>query len=330
MKHPLVILMAVLALGACSGNSIDLATDGAGGGGDDGGTPVNPDASDDDPIINATDCTSSSLSCAGDVTDASYNSDTDVLTIVSTPFDEEPTTATYVRANTIDNSVIGYPNAYGYDFAADNVNGYAAYENDDPVALNPYLALYGESPDGTIKVGQVAIMRGYRDFGYGGTFFESTGSSPRPDQDLAVYKGAYAGIVVFNGSGDAFTSEGDVYFEVDFTDEVIRGGTDGRTFDGPVANDPAEPLGELTFDDTFFTGGDTFTGQAINFDSNGDVKYQGTYSGVFGADDQIGGVFQVDWTGFGETDDPNTSEDITSRETGIYIIPRDDTYNPRP
>ena len=289
MNKFLILGVSAMALSACSGSTLPTFGPGGGGGGDGVDTPI---------IEGDT--------CSGDVLAVSYDADTDTLRITGTPFDETPLPGTYVRADTINNLTIPFSN---FDYGSDNLNGFAAYENDDGFAINPYFALNQTSADGSVTVGQSAVADGYRSYGYGGYWIRVNEAASLPGAELAYYDGDFAGIIALQGdTGAASTiqlSEGDVFFEVDFTDGFIKGQTFGRTIDGDAA-------AEIVFDDVAFDG-TTFSGNAtsVGLDNNWEGTYAGAFTGANG--ETLGGVFITEQSNFSD------DEDLTARETAIFI-----------
>lgn len=297
MKEYIAFGLAALTLVACDGNPV--AVYGPGGGTvDDGSVPVEP------PIIDeaTSTCGSSSFICTSDIEDVSVNDDGTVVVIKGTPFDETPLGGTFVPASEVNNA------ALGYDYNNDQLNGFSAYENDDPDRLSPYLAIVAESEDGSITVGTVSVMAGYNDYGYNGSFIRPNVSADLPGQGLVQYSGEYAGIVTLSGSTETYTSQGNVFIELDYVDEKLRGRTEGRTINGAPAS---EANGDIFFNDTNI---DTeYTGTAGN-SVNGIEQWSGSYQGVIAGDGTTtGGIFQVvddDWLG---------NEFISAQETGVFI-----------
>ncbi|QMU57036.1 MAG: hypothetical protein GKR98_01760 [Boseongicola sp.] len=277
MKLHLAVTTAFLALAACGGQGIADLGD---GGGDGGGDP--------------SDTCEGAFVCSGDIT--AVNLDGAVLEITGLPFDETVLAGTYTLAGA--------------------VNGFALYISDDPsAAALLYNAYYETSADGSVTVGQAAVMEGYRSFGYEGTFLRLNDPANLPVAELATYSGQYAGIVLLNGSSDTYNSQGAISFNVDFTDGVINGSTTGRDI---ITLTSATQELDLIFDDTDIVNG-AFTGNALSIDAMGDEFHSGTYSGVFGGTDAetVGGHFII------TADEFDGDTEVGSKETGTFIATKD-------
>ena len=304
MKNWLLILLATTALTACGGTgSPDSATGGLGGGGGTGGeTPGGGGGGgttgDGDGTIDGSpdSCTSSALTCRGDVLAVSMNDDETVLSITGLPFDESPVTATYTRAAGLDVST-----GSGLDFKA--------YVNNDSDRINDYIALYQTSPDGSVTVGVVGI-EGYN-LGYKGEFYRLNSEADLPSTGLVVYTGTYAGLMDFNGDGSLYRTSGDMEIDADYTDNVIKGFVSNR-----VIIELAEALPTLILNDTPLVDG-TFSGVAVSYDG-GEVLESGSYLGLIGGTnaETVGGVIEVTNPKYDE------ANKITSRDTGVFITTR--------
>lgn len=309
MKFQIALTGVFLMLAACGGSgTASFGGGGAGGGGGDaGGGDVGGGL--DDPAELPVDPTdnqcSGSFTCSGDVRAVSYDSASGVLTLSRLPFDDDPVGATY--------NLIG------------QLNGFDIYENNDPAVFNRYLALHNTSPGGELTVG-VASIENYQDYGYTGAWYQLNDlSSTIPSAGLVRYSGDYAGLMTFLGSGDLYTTRGDLELRVDFTDSYLKGSVSNRTYDtdpvGPAGlNDVNGSLPTLVLNDTIITDG-SFSGTVNSYDG-AVVLESGTYQGFFGGSDAsvVGGIIQAFNPRFAGDPDAVAEEDQrTSRDLGTFI-----------
>lgn len=215
------------------------------------------------------------------------------------------------------------------------------------VAQFTYRAVYGVSSnrltnaDGTSRpTTQFAIVRtgSFVDYGFGGFIYQRDTSVVLPDRGVASFNGHAAGLRDFRNSGGLQYTTASVRVNVDFEDfndgQTIRGdGVNGRIYDREILdldgnNITSVVAGTLganisTIPDALFVVGPDV------LDNNGDLIAElqsqlptggiyetGTfYAIVSGEADEIVGVYVLE----------SQQQDITSRDTGGFIVYRGDT-----
>ena len=288
MKLHILLSGAFLALAACSGNG-DIGLGGGDGG--DGGVG---DGGGGDGGGGADTCPGAFV-CTGDVIAVTFDPGPtgapgdDTLTLTGLPWDDAPVPGVYTFFGT--------------------QNGYNVYENTLPGTFNSYLAIYDQSAGGEIEVG-VTKIEGYLDFGYGGTFALLNDPATLPALGLTEFTGLAAGLTTYDTTGARGTTTGVILMQVDLTDNKVRGEITGRAEAGGAGG--ALP-GTLVLNDADIAGG-SFAGTVNSYDAMGEVLETGTYNGQFagGSGDHIGGFY--------EAVNPEYDPDITSQDSGIFIL----------
>lgn len=319
MKHYLALMGLALLLSACGGSGPGGAGDPELGGGSAGDEETDGDGGtigggDDDEVVEDDDSCSGSFICTEDVLAVSYNEDDDVLTIVGTPFDEEPREATYVRSTALD------------------VPGFRGYTNDDDQLFNIYLAVYDQSDNGEIEVGATGIAN-YQDYGYNGTFIRVNDTASVPDNDLVQYRGRSAGHIAFIGSGRILQTFGEAIIRVDTTDGYAKGFIVNRRWrDSLPTRRNTGRLPNLVLNDTFYEGGTRFSGTTASYRGSEQLE-SGEYTGFFaGTGDVVGGrtTAEADVSemrtapGFTDPDGAYPVGDLVQRDQSVFIADRED------
>ncbi|WP_432690862.1 hypothetical protein [Pseudooceanicola sp. C21-150M6] len=284
-----------------------------------------------------------------------YRGDTDEFYVDNLPFDADNV---YARGTSI--SSIGPTSAF------------QVYESDsgtiDPVTTTPvstfsYRAIYGQSRSGQV---QFAIVRSgnYVDYGFGGYVYQRNGETTDgtatpfvlPDCSGACqadYRGDYAGIRVFEGSGGLEYTQGEAQLKVDFEDfnEQRTGAVlfvrDRRLFDvngnditasylaaledldpsTRIINDEVEdgymPTIVSVVDPTNVDTNGEIAGEISSYvgDSGGTVTEldSGNYYAILsgeGAESEVVGIVVV------ESSDPRFGGAVSVQETGGFILYR--------
>lgn len=291
----------------------------------------------------------------GFATGMQYNSASDTFTVDNIAFDGD---TPYARVD-----ADGNPNVVtSLNTNSSGTGEFAVYEGPrtsiDPVSgeevLNfTYRAVYGVSrnkianADGSASqtpTTQFAIVRtgSYVDYGFGGFIYQRDTNVALPDQLTATFSGKSAGLRDFQNSGGLQYTTADIRVDVDFQDfndgVGIRGdGVKGVIFNrqvfdlagNDISSSVAATLREgvtsipnavfVVGPDVLDDNGDIITELRSQF-PNGDIYEEGKfYAIVSGSDpDEIVGVFVLESRGL----------DVTSRDTGGFIVYRDPSIRP--
>lgn len=319
MTKQALLLAALLALAACSGNSSNPLN---GFGSDEETVDPDPDANADEGIPdvlrqNVTDIGFD----AGDPADPTD----DVLTIEGVNLDDSPFAAEYTRRASLD------------------VEGYQAYVRQDDRLSRMYVAVGATSADGAVRAASVSDGGQFNVF-FRGSSYERLVPLTRPsvnDSDGQVsYAGTYAGVTNLEdiGQGERLPlqpgdepslqpaqprqTQGRVFMNVDFADNSVEGAiydrqfTDGKPLPSIVLTpgNQGEDANNLDDDGEFF-------GQ-IQFAGRPDLGNQGNFGGVIGGTDAsaMAGAIHMDNIFNPEASDP--LDGTFDRESGTFVLPR--------
>ncbi|MEL6523602.1 MAG: transferrin-binding protein-like solute binding protein [Pseudomonadota bacterium] len=209
-----------------------------------------------------------------------------------------------------------------------DVPGFAAFSAQDDRLDRIFIALAGESPDGTVR----AVVAGDGgQFGrfFAGTDFEQVDDAEVPTTGLVSYAGNYAGVTNLNTiendiritpddddarqANQPRLTQAEIFLNVDFADGALNGTMFNRQFTDGVAL-PDVNLADGVIED----GG--FTGTAEMFDDEGTPTGVGEFGGVFGGEGATSAAGAVVLTNiFGP--DSDLSDDL-DRENGVFILPK--------
>lgn len=281
----------------------------------------------------------------------SYDAATDTFSVDNLAFDgEDP----YTRETIASIASLGPNDQYAVyeaqQVVSDPLDG-------DPIGqIAQYRAIVGISnattADGAART-SFAIVRtgGYTDYGFGGFIYQREGNVVMPSTGQATFRGDYAGMRIFSGSGGLEFTEADMFIALDFDDPTdavagVRGGIfnrvaydiDGNLIDSTAGGTTQEdelPLPGIAFvldgdNGNASADGELTGGLALNsyFDDGGnEIDHEsGTYYAIVAGDTtqpdggEIVGIAVIDST------DPRT--DVEVQETGGFILYRDDSYIP--
>lgn len=258
-RHALWVL---LLLAACSGNPF-VADDGNTDGGTDGGTGGGTDDGGGDGISGDTDYppgtqnpTSSSRiiryepkgdaddadSGNGRVSSVNYDRATDTFSVDGLAFDGD---RPYRRGRAV--SAIGPYAVYEARLkATDPLTG-------EEINQFNHRAIYGVSRSGRTKF---AIVRtgDYRTYGFGGFIYQRDGGVRLPRSGQASYRGDYAAVRDFSGSGGVGFTQGRAVIDIDFDDfndgAAVRGEIRNRRYIDLQGNDVTDAYLDLLSEDT--------------------------------------------------------------------------------
>jgi hypothetical protein len=246
---------------------------------------------------------------------------------------------------TVDGLAFDGDNTYARDDVVGSLGPYAVYEADATVTDTfdgqlidqfNYRALYGVSTSGDTEF---AIVRtgAYTGYGFGGFIYQRNTGVTLPENGQAIYRGDYAGLRDFDGTGGLQYTTGDMEIGIDFGDfndgDGVYGSVTNRVIfdqngndvtDAVLASINAEYSSSLTslpilgflvgpgvMDDNGELTGDVLSsfvaddGTVINFETGN------FYAMVAGdAADEIVGIVVVE----------GDIGDITARETGGFIV----------
>lgn len=212
-----------------------------------------------------------------------------------------------------------------------DVGHYQAYTlQDDPLDRH-FTALVAQSgdPDQSVRAGVVADG-GQFNRQYNGGFYERTGSYTPPAASalagLVSYAGVYAGVTNVNAPGanllpvpgpvgtdipaQSARTSGDIFLNVDFTNNVVNGDITNRSL---VDYGTALPTIVLIAADIDSTSG-VFAGTT----EYGDQTANGTYGGIFGGANAgaVGGIVSLE-NFDGPSDDLGMENEI---EQGVFVL----------
>lgn len=261
-----------------------------------------------------------------------FNAETDTFTVDNIAFDGDTEgQSDYIRGQ-----------------AVSELGPFAVYEattpaldllDNSPINQLFYRALFGVSDSGNT---QFAIVRtgSFIPFGFGGFVYQREGGVVLPTTGQADYEGTYAGIRDFEGAPGLEFVEGDARIAIDFEDfnegDSMRAAiTNRRVFDIAGTDITADIVDALDAENDdidvealpvlqFAIGpnaGDEngeFIGEAFSTLGNTTIE-EGNFFAVVSGDDaeEVVGIIVV------TSDDPRFDEDITVRETGGFIVYRD-------
>ncbi|MEM6759914.1 MAG: thymidylate synthase [Pseudomonadota bacterium] len=298
MKRVAAVCALTLGIASCGdGNPFSATTT------PDPGTPGGPSTSIPDSI-------------AGDLTGFSFNPTAGTLTIEGVFLDSDDFAGAYVRTPSLD------------------VPGYVAFTaQDDP--LDQHVTAYSASIDGTGSA--VAVTGGQFGTFNGGASFTRSGGFDAPtvagDTGLVSYAGDYVGVTDLPGDGDellpapaiadpaqlpgqAAVVTGDIFINVDFNDNSLKGIITNRELDlddALIASGTTLPVGDIALDPGTIASDGTFTG---NVRLGGDDQDRGDYAGIFGGTDAqavAGAIFIADHL---------VASTNTEEEYGIFVLGR--------
>ncbi len=251
----------VLALSACGGSGDNPVTGGQGGS-TGPADPVIPGVTPDGDIPG---------DIGNNVQSVTFNPTSGTLSVQLTSLDDGSETATYTRNAALD------------------VAGYQAYTQQDDPLDRLFIALGGQSPDGAVKA--VAITDGgqFNRF-FGGANYQRVGPYSQPTTGLVSYAGTYVGMTNIPAPGanllplgpgddpavaprEPERISGDIFLNVDFTDNAINGQIFNRRYVGTGVG-----IVDISLIETPIAADGTFAGQA----ELPDLSNAGTYAGTFG------------------------------------------------
>jgi len=244
MKRILAALAAPLAIAACDGNPF-----------------VAPPA----PTPPATPATSEVYSLQ--VNSLTYDETNDELVINNLPFDGPDGTYTRVLERT-------------------EIDGFNLYQSTqtDETGRRQYYALFRRTDSGHGEVGVVATGD-YADFGFGGTLERrNNGTTVLPSAGEYVYTGDYAGLRTASDRGGIEMVDGDVLLEVDIADFDETGAVEGRVSNRTrysITGVPLSALPSIVFRTASISDGVITGGTVVTNNSDGTVRDEGTYTGLF-------------------------------------------------
>ena len=237
-KHALWVLML---LAACSGNPFVAeegdgtdtgtdggTTDGGGTGGIDGeGTyppgTANPTASRKITRFEPAGEDGESTSGNGRVSNVSYDADSDTFSVDGLAFDGD---RPYRRGRAVSGLGGANNNRFAVYEARVNARDPLTGEN---VPQFGHRAIYGVSRSGNTKFA-IVRSRDYADYGFGGFIYQREGGVRLPTSGQATYRGDYAAVRDFSGSGGAGFATGRAQVSIDFDDFNDGAGVSGRIY----------------------------------------------------------------------------------------------------
>lgn len=339
MRRISLALAALISLQACGGTPFDETPGGDNGDGDgdgDGG----PIVSDGDlPPGTASPMPNESIfrrepfdaeSGSGFAQNIAYDSETDTFQVDNLAFDGDSSDRSDYSRGRLVGSLGPYAVYEADDVAIDDYSG-------RPVDQLQYRAIYGVSPS---RQSEFAIVRtgGYVGYGFGGFVYQRDGGVSLPTTGQGTYSGEYAGIRDFDGAGGLEYTTADITLSVDFEDFNDGAGVSGlvlnrRIFD-LAGNDLTQDvisainaeydtdIGTLpTIRWVIGPGMADRNGEILGevFSTVGSEEYEtGNYYAIVSGDhaEEIVGVLVV------ESEDPRFGGDVTTRETGGFIVTR--------
>lgn len=250
---------------------------------------------------------------------------------------------------TVDNLAFDGENVYQRGAEIDTLGGYAVFDADvvtedfltgtEVNQVVPYRAILGLSENAVDDERRTtfAIVRtgGYVDYGFGGFVYERNGGTRLPNEGQAAFRGAYAGLRVYQNRGGLDYVQGDVELAIDFDDfnanDAVKGViSDRQAFDedGVQVQDLALP--DLRFDiiegTSVLNGTGEISGTLSSYLDTGtgelELYEEGTYYAIIAGDTtdpadggEVVGVIVV------ESDD-RRYDDVMVQETGGFIVYR--------
>lgn len=290
--------ICLIALTAC-GSGVDQDDDTGGTGGGGGGGTVDPSAIPE--------------ALRGDLNSVTYNAAAGTLVLDMHALDSPQLNAVYNRTAVLD---IGHYQAYTLQ--------------DDPLDRH-FTALVAQSgdPDQSVRAGVVSDGGQFNRV-FDGGFYERTGNYTPPPASaltgLVSYAGVYAGVTNVNAPGgqllpvpgpagtdlpaQSARTSGDIFLNVDFTNNVVNGDITNRVL---VDYGTALPTIVLIAADI-----DSTTGVFAGATEYGDQTVTGSYGGIFGGANAsaVGGVVHLDE--FDGTGDPLGLENEI--EQGVFVL----------
>lgn len=263
----------------------------------------------------STTTTSVPETIASDLSGFSFNPTSGTLTIEGVFLDSDNFAGSYVRTPALD------------------VPGYVAFTvQDDP--LDQHVTAYAQTINGTgsavaVTGGQFGTFNGGATFTRSGDFDEPTTAG---DTGLVSYAGNYVGVTDLPGDetellpvpagvdpallpGQAAVVTGDIFINVDFNDNSLKGIITNRQLDLDDALIAGTTLavGDLALDPGVIASDGTFTGDVR---LSGDEQDRGDYAGIFGGVDSeaVAGAIYVE--------DHLIDETNTEEEYGIFVLGR--------
>ena len=258
-------------------------------------------------------------SLASDLSGFTYNPAAGTLTVEGVFLDSDNFAGSYVRNPALD------------------VPGYLAFTvQDDP--LDQHVTAYTQSINGTGAV--VSVSGGQFGTFNGGTSYTRNGTFDPPDTGggdtgLVTYAGNYVGVTDLPGDetdllpvppgvdpallpGQAATVSGEIFINVDFNDNSLKGLIFNRQLDLNDAllapgSGGTLAVGDLALDPGIIAADGTFTGD-VRLD--GDEQDRGDYGGIFGginSEAVAGSIYVAD-----HLVEPGTDEE----EFGIFVLGR--------
>lgn len=213
--------------------------------------------------------------------------------------------------------------------AALDIGHYQAYTlQDDPLDRH-FTALVAQSgdPDQSVRAGVVSDGGQFNRYYHGG-FYERTGGFTPPAElnGLVSYAGVYAGVTNMGSAGgdllpvpigvdptrlpeQSTTTDGNIFLNVDFTNNVVNGNIIDRTLVDDGTALPNIVLIAAPIDDN-----GEFFGTAEYEDQTGN----GVFGGIFGGTDAsaVGGIVALD-----NIDGPgDTLGMVNEREHGVFVL----------
>jgi len=246
----------------------------------------------------------------GQTQDIRFDATTDTIQIDNLPFDGS---GLFERDNVLPTLIAG-------------PGGFQVYENNNTTERRAYKALRATSASGDTDVTVVA-GGDYLGFGFGGFVYNRNGSVTLPTTGQATYRGNYAGMRTFNGSGGLQYTTANMTVEVDFEDfnatDAVEGGLSNRQFFDEAGN----LLGTLP---TLIlaTGGVNAAGEiggtvgslvavpGSGFQTFETGEYYAVLSGS-GANEMVGVIFL---TGSDPNDVLDGGLNVTVQETGGFVL----------
>ncbi|AXI53983.1 thymidylate synthase [Sulfitobacter sp. JL08] len=253
---------------------------------------------------------------AGNLQSAIYNPADGTLQLELTSLDAGTLIAPYVRTPGLD------------------IGNYQAFTYQQDWANRHFTALVAESTDpGTsVKAGAVSDGGQFNRF-FSGAFYQRTGAYDPPGgvaspSGLVTYAGNYAGVTNLEAPGgpnllpppvgavlsdlpaQSARTTGQIFLNVDFTDDSVNGNVSGRTL-----VDTATALPTIVLVEGNIAADGTFLG---NVEYDGDPSRSiGAFGGVFGGTDAaaVGGVISLDQF----FDDAGIANG-TERERGVFVL----------
>jgi len=224
---------------------------------------------------------------AKNLTKISFDAASGTLTVEMTSLDDPTSTATYTRNAALD------------------VPGYTAFSAQNDALDRMFVALAAASSDGSVQAAVVGDGGQFNRFFSGGYYERLEGNVPT--SGLVSYAGTYGGVSNLNdpaggallptppgtpgeiAPGQPRQTQGDIFLNVDFTDNTVNGAIYNHQFtDG-------EALPSITLVVSDIDGNGEFLG-STEFTGRPDLGTNGTYGGIVGGTDgsSIAGIVALD------------------------------------